>query len=70
MANKAWWLLLALLFAGLANAAPRIGVMTMQPGGIFWERFGHDAIVVADAGTGTALSYNYGFFDQRVIGPR
>lgn len=63
MANKAWWLLLALLFAGLANAAPRIGVMTMQPGEIFWERFGHDAIVVADPDTGEALSYNYGFFD-------
>lgn len=63
MANKAWWLLLALLFAGLADAAPRIGVMTMQPGEIFWERFGHDAIVVADPDTGEALSYNYGFFD-------
>ena len=63
MANKAWWLLLALLFAGLAQAAPRIGVMTMQPGEIFWERFGHDAIVVADPATGQALSYNYGFFD-------
>ena len=68
MANKAWWLLLALLLAlllsGLAQAAaPRIGVMTMQPGEIFWERFGHDAIVVADPATGEALSYNYGFFD-------
>ena len=63
MANKAWWLLLVLLFAGLANAAPRIGVMTMQPGEIFWERFGHDAIVVADPATGETLSYNYGYFD-------
>ena len=63
MGNKAWWLLLALLFAGFANAAPRIGVMTMQPGEIFWERFGHDAIVVADPDTGEAVSYNYGFFD-------
>ena len=58
MANKAWWLLLALLLAGLANAAPRIGVMTMQPGEIFWERFGHDAIVVANPATGDAISYN------------
>ena len=63
MANKTWWLLLALLFAGLAQAAPRIGVMTMQPGEIFWERFGHDAIVVAAPATGDAISYNYGFFD-------
>ncbi|HEU4992186.1 MAG TPA: DUF4105 domain-containing protein [Luteimonas sp.] len=41
----------------------RVGVMTMQPGEIFWERFGHDAIVVEDTGTGAAVSYNYGFFD-------
>ena len=61
-------LLLASLFAGRVVAAPtdaslRIGVMTMQPGEIFWERFGHDAIVVADPAAGTATSYNFGFFD-------
>ena len=43
--------------------APRIGVVTMGPGDIFWERFGHDAIVV-DAGTPDGpTSYNFGFFD-------
>ncbi len=58
-----------LLFTGASMAttnagpAPRIGVMTMQPGEIFWERFGHDAIVVVDGRTGLATSYNYGFFD-------
>ena len=46
-----------------AVAAPRIGVMTMLPGEIFWERFGHNAIVVADPTTGNAISYNFGFFD-------
>ena len=44
--------------------APRIGVMTMQPGEIFFERFGHDAIVVLDSQTGEATSYNFGFFDM------
>ena len=44
--------------------APRIGVMTMQPGEIFFERFGHDAIVVMDPRTGEATSYNFGFFDM------
>ena len=44
--------------------APRIGVMTMQPGEIFFERFGHDAIVVLDTQTGEATSYNFGFFDM------
>ncbi|MDQ2702951.1 MAG: DUF4105 domain-containing protein, partial [Pseudomonadota bacterium] len=43
--------------------APRIGVMTMQPGEIFFERFGHDSIVVMDPETGTAISYNFGSFD-------
>ncbi len=53
-----------LAFAAAAQAAaPRIGVATMQPGEIFWERFGHDAIVVADPATGQATSYNFGFFD-------
>lgn len=37
--------------------------MTMQPGEIFWERFGHDAIVVDDPARGEPVSYNFGFFD-------
>jgi hypothetical protein len=43
--------------------APRVGMMTMQPGQIFWERFGHDSIVVLDPATGAAISYNFGYFD-------
>lgn len=59
------WLALALLWlAGLAQAAPRIGVVTMEPGEIFFERFGHNAIVVEDAGTGAAVAYNFGYFDM------
>jgi hypothetical protein len=73
MANNAMRFVAAALFALAAaclprvalaqDAALRIGVMTMQPGEVFWERFGHDAIVVEDTATGAALSYNYGFFD-------
>lgn len=56
--------LLCLLFIALpAAATPRIGVMTMQPGEIFWERFGHDAIIVDDPARGEPVSYNFGFFD-------
>jgi hypothetical protein len=56
---------LALLWlcAFAAVAAPRIGVVTMQPGEIFFERFGHNAILVADPVAGTATSYNFGYFD-------
>ncbi|HVR81472.1 MAG TPA: DUF4105 domain-containing protein [Luteimonas sp.] len=42
---------------------PRVGVMTMQPGEVFWERFGHNAIVIDDPARGVAISYNFGFFD-------
>ncbi len=43
---------------------PRIGVITMEPGEAFWERFGHDAIVVIDPASGEGISYNFGFFDM------
>lgn len=59
------WALLALLLALAATvqAAPRIGVATMQPGEIFFERFGHNAIVVDDPALAEPLSYNFGYFD-------
>lgn len=49
--------------AAAAAPAPRIGVVTMQPGEIFFERFGHDALVVVDPLSGAAISYNFGYFD-------
>lgn len=55
-------LLLAMMFA--AHAAPRIGIATMQPGAIFFERFGHNAIIVDDPALEAPLSYNFGFFDM------
>lgn len=68
MATRRWLAPLLLLLAGLLASgagmtAPRIGVMTMQPGEIFFERFGHDSIVVLDTATGAAISYNFGSFD-------
>ncbi len=55
---------LILLLAVLpATAQIRIGVATMQPGEIFFERFGHNAIVVDDPAAGAPVSYNFGFFD-------
>ncbi len=59
-----WLAVVALWLAGTAAiAAPRIGLMTMQPGQIFWERFGHNAIVVDDPARDGPVSYNFGFFD-------
>ncbi|MGY0559113.1 lipoprotein N-acyltransferase Lnb domain-containing protein [Luteimonas sp. A277] len=59
-----WSLLLLYLLSSAAVAAPRIGVATMQPGEIFFERFGHNAIVVDDPALGEPISYNFGFFDM------
>jgi len=67
-ALRRWFLLLALLLAAWPLAsfaqspAPRIGVVTMEPGEEFWERFGHDAIVVDDGRA--PVSYNFGYFDM------
>ena len=55
--------LLLMLLALPAAASPRIGVMVMEPGEVFWERFGHIAIVVDAPGAGMPTSYNFGFFD-------
>lgn len=37
-------------------------IMTMGPGANVWERFGHNAIWIRDAETGTDVAYNYGMF--------
>jgi Domain of unknown function (DUF4105) len=52
--------------AGMASTAfppLRVGIATMQPGTVFFERFGHDAVVVDDPSHGEPISYNFGFFD-------
>ena len=63
---SAIFLLACLAGSALAQdaPAPRIGVVTMGPGEIFWERFGHDAIVVDDPAQPEPISYNFGFFDM------
>ncbi len=51
------------MIVACVQAAPRIGLITMEPGEIFWERFGHNAIVV-DTGDGSQpISYNFGYFN-------
>jgi Domain of unknown function (DUF4105) len=59
------WLLVWLSLAALPAAAQiRIGVATMAPGEIFFERFGHNAIVVDDPALPEPVSYNFGYFDM------
>lgn len=45
------------------DSQPEISLLTIGPGDIFFERFGHNAIVVRDPTGGDALLYNYGIFD-------
>jgi Domain of unknown function (DUF4105) len=45
-------------------AAPRVYLATMQPGEQFFERFGHNAILIFDANrTPSSIAYNFGYFD-------
>jgi hypothetical protein len=74
-ALSALLLLLSLLFALPAHAqqlypspAPTgedlsISLLTFGPGDIYWERFGHDAILVRYGGKNPAIAFNYGMFD-------
>ncbi|MFP5305393.1 MAG: DUF4105 domain-containing protein, partial [Gammaproteobacteria bacterium] len=46
-----------------ASTAPQISLLTFAPGEIYWQRFGHNALVVRDGAR--AQVYNYGIFDFR-----
>ena len=46
-----------------AVPALEISLLTIGPGPIFWERFGHNAIVIRDREAGIEVAFNYGIFD-------
>lgn len=48
---------------GQAGESLQIALVTIGPGPIYWERFGHNAIAVRDTARGRTLLYNYGMFD-------
>jgi hypothetical protein len=65
---------LALLLPSVGAAEPQWGadrpgaelavaLLTVAPGEIYWQRFGHNAILIEDRVRGTATLYNYGLFD-------
>jgi hypothetical protein len=43
--------------------ALQVALVTFGPGPLYWERFGHNTIVVDDPAAGARISYNYGVFD-------
>jgi hypothetical protein len=41
----------------------RVALVTAAPGEIYWERFGHNAILIEDSISGDQRMYNFGWFD-------
>jgi hypothetical protein len=41
----------------------KVALVTFGAGPLYWERFGHNAIIIDDPAAGTRMAYNYGVFD-------
>ena len=41
----------------------KVALVTFGPGPLYWERFGHNAIIIDHPAAGTRMAYNYGVFD-------
>jgi hypothetical protein len=73
--SRAWMALLLLLWLPLAHAqietraaaaaepALEVTLVTVEPGALYWQRFGHNAILVRAPGAARSISYNFGYFD-------
>jgi hypothetical protein len=46
-----------------SGSAFRIALVTAAPGAVYWQRFGHNALLVENTVTGDARLYNFGIFD-------
>lgn len=65
------WLALGLLLATVSlptqarapAPAPEISLLTFGPGAIYWQRFGHNALLVRSRDGNGGTVYNYGYFD-------
>lgn len=58
--------LMAPAWAGIASAPGNdlhVELVTYGPGRVYWERFGHDALILRDKQDGESVSFNYGVFD-------
>ena len=45
-----------------AGESTRVYLITVGPGPLVWERFGHNALWISDAESGVDLAYNWGMF--------
>ena len=46
-----------------ASSLPEAWLVTYDPGDIYWQRFGHNAIWLRDPERGLDHAFNFGFFD-------
>ena len=53
----------SVVYAGEPVSPREIWLVTYGPGDLYWQRFGHNAIWVRDAGLGLDHVFNFGFFD-------
>jgi hypothetical protein len=49
--------------AGQPGGTLEVALVTVGPGEVYWQRFGHNAIRVRDTASGAEVLYNYGIFD-------
>ena len=49
--------------AGVPGSELTVYLVTMGPGDLVWEKFGHNALRIVDRARGTDVSYNWGIFD-------
>lgn len=59
----ACWAMMMTAPAAAQSATPTVSLVTYGPGQVYWERFGHNALVFRDPASGAGTSYNYGMFD-------
>ena len=57
------WLAPARAQDTVAPALPEVSLVTVEPGELYWQRFGHNAILLRDPMGGRSISYNFGYFD-------
>jgi hypothetical protein len=48
---------------GQPGESLEVALVTVGPGDVYWQRFGHNAILVRDNARGGEVLYNYGIFD-------
>lgn len=56
-------LVLISLLAPPLQAAPAVGLVTMDPGEAYWARFGHNALLIDHGDGREPVFYNFGYFD-------